>query len=118
MSDVEKPAGAGSPKDDPLFLALIGNLQLMTFVYLGKVGDPGTGEQSRNLPAAKASIDTLRMLRLKTRGNLGATENQLLDHVIFELELNYVDEATTSETASPDAAPTHADDTPADQTAN
>ncbi|MBN1426127.1 DUF1844 domain-containing protein [Candidatus Fermentibacteria bacterium] len=91
--------GTGGPVDDALFLALVGNLQITTFVHLGKLADPGAGEPVRNLPAAKVSIDMLQMLRTKTNGNLSDAESRFLDHVIFELQMNYVDESSTPEPA-------------------
>ncbi len=96
-------------QDDPLLLALISNLQMMTFVYLGKLADPSRGTVHRNLAAARASIDTLQMLRRKTSGNLTDGESRLLDHVIFELQMNYVDEASKPESSeekqsAPDAS--------------
>ncbi|MCU0610589.1 MAG: DUF1844 domain-containing protein [Candidatus Eisenbacteria bacterium] len=86
--------------DEPLLMALVGNLQVMTYVYLGKLADPAGGDAVRNLPAAKASIDTLQMLRRKTAGNLTEAEARLLDHVIFELQMNYVDESSRPESSA------------------
>jgi hypothetical protein len=100
----------GKANENPLFLGLIGNLQVSAMVHLGKLTDPNSGETERNLSAAKATIDLLRMLREKTRGNLSNGERTLLDHAIFELELNYVEESgrdehdsTTEETDAEDA---------------
>jgi len=95
----DAPAGEFGANDDPLLLALVGNLQVMTFVYLGKLSDPARGETTRNLGAAKVSIDTLQMLRRKMAGNLSDSEGRLLDHVIFELQMNYVDESSKPEPA-------------------
>lgn len=107
MNDTGTPNPSKSaPADDPLFLGLASNLQVMAFVHLGKLADPGTGETVRNLPAARASIDMLQMLRRKTEGNLSDTEVRVLDHVIFELQMNFVDESSKPEPApgSPQAA--------------
>lgn len=93
-------AAEGGLAEDPHFLALVSNLHTATFVYLGKIAEPGSDAPARNLLAAKASIDTLRMLRTKTAGNLTGAETRFLDHVIFELQMNYVDEASRPE--SPD----------------
>lgn len=100
---------------DPYLLALIGNLQVTTFVHLGKIADPARGEPARNLAAARASIDTLQMLRRKMQGNLSEGESRLLDHVIFELQMNYVDEASKPEAepaASSEAPETSAEEAP------
>ena len=44
-----------------------------------------------DLPLARQTIDTLEMLQHKTRGNLDAEEDQLLEGVLYELHLRYVD---------------------------
>jgi len=41
---------------------------------------------------AKGTIDLLEMLQRKTKGNLDDDEQKLLEHVLYELRLNYVDE--------------------------
>jgi hypothetical protein len=84
-------------KENPLFLGLVGNLQVSAVIHLGKLADPISGETKRDLSAAKASIDLLRMLREKTHGNLTEGERRVLDHTIFELELNYVEESSREE---------------------
>jgi hypothetical protein len=83
--------------ENPLFLGLIGNLQVSAVIHLGKMADPVSGETKRNLPAAKASIDLLRMLREKTKGNLTDGERNFLDNAVFELEISYVEESGKEE---------------------
>lgn len=95
--------------ENPLFLGLVGNLQVSAVIHLGKMADPISGETKRNLPAAKASIDLLRMLREKTEGNLSEGEHKFLDHAIFELELNYVEESGKEE-RKPESEDTIAED--------
>ena len=92
----EKTEGT-TTNGDQLFLGLVGNLQVSAVIHLGKIADPISGETKRNLSAAKASIDLLRMLREKTQGNLSETERTFLDHAIFELQLNYVEESGKKE---------------------
>ncbi|MCK6512885.1 DUF1844 domain-containing protein [Myxococcota bacterium] len=49
-----------------------------------------------NLPMAKHMIDTLEMLREKTRGNLEREEEKLLQMLLFELQMKYVDKQKKS----------------------
>jgi hypothetical protein len=42
------------------------------------------------LPLAKHSIDTLGMLREKTKGNLSREEEKFLESILTELRLRYV----------------------------
>jgi hypothetical protein len=96
-------------RENPLFLGLVGNLQLSAVIHLGKLADPISGETKRDLSAAKASIDLLRMLKEKTLGNLTEGERSFLDHAIFELELNYVEESGKDE-REPETADTGLED--------
>ena len=50
------------------------------------------GGAEKNLPAAKQTIDILDMLSEKTKGNLGADEQSLLQGVLYELKMRYVKE--------------------------
>ena len=63
---------------------------------LGELPDPATGEARRDLQAAQQLIDIIGMLRDKTRGNLDATEQSLIDAVLFDLRMKYVELARQS----------------------
>ncbi len=82
---------------DPHFLALVQNLHVSVFIHLGKLEDPSAGKAAVNLEAAKATIDTLRMLQEKTAGNRTEGEEKLLEHVLFEAQMNYIDEVGKGE---------------------
>jgi hypothetical protein len=56
---------------------------------LGEQPDPLTGERQVHLEAARETIDILMLLRQKTRGNLSAEESNLLDRMIYELQMKY-----------------------------
>jgi len=80
-----------------LFLQVISMFQAAAMQQLGKFVDPTTGEVIRDLTQAKISIDILDVLKQKTKGNLTEVEGELLDKVLFELHMNYVDELKMSE---------------------
>ncbi len=44
-----------------------------------------------NLPLAKHNINILEMLKVKTSGNLNQDESKLLDQVIHDLKVKYVE---------------------------
>ena len=44
-----------------------------------------------NLPVARQTIDTLEMLTEKTRGNLTDTESKLLESILYELHMRFVE---------------------------
>jgi len=75
------------------FLQLIIGLESSGWVTLGKIANPMTGKLEKNLQAAKGIIDTLTMLKEKTKGNLSKNEENILNSVLQNLQLNYVEEA-------------------------
>jgi hypothetical protein len=79
-------------QNELLFLQIVMMFQGMAMQGMGKVMDPATQQVERNLDQAKYAIDTLGMLEAKTAGNLSDQEKQMLDHILFELRMNFVDE--------------------------
>lgn len=61
------------------------------FVHLGEVPHPETQRVDPNLVLAKQTIDLLGMLEEKTRGNLTPEEAKLLEHLLADLRLRYVE---------------------------
>jgi len=88
---VEKTS-SGEARNEFLFQHLIAMFQTLAFQQMGKLINPITNKLERDLQQAKITIDMLQMLREKTEGNLTEAEEKLLDGVIFELQMNYVDE--------------------------
>ena len=74
------------------FLALITSLASTCWMQLGKVPNPISNKIEKDLQNAKFTIDILRTLKEKTKGNLTEEEERLLISVIADLELNYADE--------------------------
>jgi len=79
-------------QNELLFMQLVMMFQGMALQNLGKVMNPVTNQIERNLEQAKNMIDILGMLDEKTKGNLNDNEQRLMEHVLFELRMNYVDE--------------------------
>ena len=80
-----------------LFMQLVMQNQQIAMMSMGKLKHPVTDKIERNLDLAKVSIDTLDMIKVKTKGNLSTNEERFLDEVIRELKLNYVDEKNKEE---------------------
>jgi uncharacterized protein DUF1844 len=57
---------------------------------LGEAPDPMTGQVHHDLGQAAELIDLLTLLRLKTEGNRTPSETQVLDDVLYDLQLRYV----------------------------
>ena len=74
------------------FVAFVLSLAHTAAVHFGDVPDPVSGDRTEpNLPAAQQMIDILALLEEKTRGNLTAEERQLLEQVLFELRMRFVE---------------------------
>jgi hypothetical protein len=103
----EQHTGADEHDDgsDLSFAAFVLSLAHTTAVHLGDVPDPASGHPSPpNLQAASQMIDILALLEEKTRGNLTAEERQLLDQVLYELRLRFVEVRTAGAGSRPEAA--------------
>ena len=59
-------------------------------IALGDAPDPVTGQRGRELPHAAEVIDLLLLLREKTEGNRTSEETQVLDELLYDLQLRYV----------------------------
>jgi hypothetical protein len=74
------------------FVAFVLSLAHTAAVHFGDVPDPVSGATApANLAAAQQMIDILALLEEKTRGNLTAEERQLLEQVLFELRMRFVE---------------------------
>ena len=78
------------------FAAFLMSLSTEALVHLGEMADPASGQAHRDLPMAQQLIDILGMLRDKTRGNLDQNEQSLLDAILFDLRMKYVEIARRS----------------------
>jgi Domain of unknown function (DUF1844) len=76
------------------FVAFILSLASNAAVHFGDLPDPTTNERRPpDLDAAAQLIEIISMLEEKTRGNLSAEERQLIDQVLYELRMRYVEAA-------------------------
>ena len=60
-------------------------------VQLGMTPDPASKEARADLDGAKQTIEILDLLKQKTAGNLSPSESGLLDELLFDLRLRYVE---------------------------
>lgn len=73
------------------FTGFILSLATSAAVHFGDIADPNTGEKLEpNLPAAAQMIELIALLQQKTRGNLIEPEERLVDDLLYELRLRYV----------------------------
>jgi hypothetical protein len=75
------------------FATFIVGLSTQALMHLGEIADPHTNQPVADLPAAQQLIDIIAMLENKTRGNLDHDEQSMLDAILFELRMKYVERA-------------------------
>lgn len=75
-----------------LFIQLVMQNQQMAMMSLGKLENPIAGKIEKNIEFAKLSIDTLDMIKEKTKGNLSEYEEKFLNETLRELKLAFVSE--------------------------
>lgn len=93
-------------KDRILFSQLIITFYDSAWQSLGKIMNPITGKVERNLDIARNSIDILDMLKRRTAGNLSPEETNFIDHALYQLKMNYVEEVEADKKAKAGAEAT------------
>jgi hypothetical protein len=83
-------------KNDQLLMQLIYMFHTSAMQGLGKITDPN-GQVIRNLEYVSQTIDLMEMLKVKTKGNTTDEIDKLLEGMLSELGLNYVDEKAKPE---------------------
>ena len=66
------------------------SLSSSALLHLGEIADPQTGQKTKDLPIAKHTIDTIAMLKEKTKGNLNEEEQKFLETILTDLRWRYV----------------------------
>ena len=84
----EAPVAAFPPVDFHTFVLSLGSSALL---HLGEIENPNDGVSQKDLPLAKHTIDILVMLEEKTKGNLSSAEERLMESLLYDLRLRYVE---------------------------
>lgn len=72
------------------FGSFISGLGMQALIALGEIPNPLTKKKEKELRQAKYIIDIICLLREKARGNLTTQENDLINDLIYELQMKYV----------------------------
>jgi len=75
------------------FATFVVGLSTQALVHLGELPDPHMSQSAADLPAAQQLIDIIAMLENKTRGNLDRDEQAMLESILFDLRMKYVERA-------------------------
>ncbi len=92
----ETPTDKGMPLPEIDFSSFVLSLSSSALFHFGQIPDPITNKNERNLPMAKQTIDILGILQEKTKGNLSKDEEQLIDNLLHDLRLKYIEESKKS----------------------
>lgn len=79
------------------FSTLILSLSQTALVHLGIAPPPDGGPSAPDLPLARQTIDMIGMLQEKTKGNLTGSEEHLMEQVLYDLRLKFVDRSKESQ---------------------
>lgn len=85
--DEEDFPGANDPAS---FVNFLSTLATNAAASLGAVPHPATGKRSLDLETGKYWLDVLAMVRDKTKGNLHPQESRLLEGILGDLRMQYV----------------------------
>ena len=92
--------GAPETTDPPMppasFEMLLTTLATEALMALGQVPHPITGQVEVKRNQAKFLIDTVDVLRQKTAGNLSNTEQQVIDSLLHQMRMVFIQTADAS----------------------
>jgi hypothetical protein len=87
----EAERSQGLPAVD--FHTFVLSLGSSALLHLGELDHPDGGQPEPDLGLAKHTIDIISMLQEKTRGNLSPPEEKLIESLLYDLRLRYVDKS-------------------------
>lgn len=90
--DAAPPAPAEPEQAEELnFSNYVASLGFQALIFMGEIPNPVTQQVEKNLGQSKFLIDTLLLLREKTKNNLTEQEDKLLDGAIYELQMKFIE---------------------------
>jgi hypothetical protein len=73
------------------FVTFVLSLYHSTRMHLGDAPGPEGEPSTAEVPLARQTIDLLGLVREKTRGNLTGEEERVLEQVLYDLRMRYVE---------------------------
>jgi len=73
------------------FSTFVISLSTQALMHLGEIANPVSGKVEADIGVAKQMIDILGMLKAKTSGNLNSNEDLLIEGILFDLRMKYVE---------------------------
>lgn len=90
VAEPAKPAAGGMPMPPASFEMLLTTLATEALMALGHIPHPLTGQVETHREQATYLIDTIDVLREKTKGNLTSEEQQLMESMLHQLRMAFV----------------------------
>lgn len=87
--ELHQPDSVQVPEVD--FMNFITSLSLQSLISLGEIESPFTNKKELNIKQARFLIDTLDMIKQKTAGNLAEEESKVLESMLYELKMKYIE---------------------------
>ena len=87
---IDDEADIPGAEDPASFVNFLSTLATNAAASLGAVPHPATGQRSLDLESGKYWLDILAMMRDKTKGNLHPQESRLLEGILGDLRMQYV----------------------------
>jgi hypothetical protein len=81
---------SGQDKIEITFGFFIAGLMMEAVIAMGDMENPVTHKKEQNLQHAKIIIDTLEMLKEKTKNNLTKEESEAMGAVLYDLQMRFV----------------------------
>jgi len=86
----EDAASQEAPLPEINFTNFLLSISTSALIQMGEIPDPTTKQSVKQLPLAKQTIDLIGMLKEKTKGNLAAEEEKLIDYLLYDLRMRFV----------------------------
>ena len=90
LDELDETSDIPGARDPASFVNFLSTLATNAAAALGAVPHPATGKRTLDLESGKYWLDVLGMLRDKTKGNLHPKEQQLIDGLLGDLRMQYV----------------------------
>ncbi len=91
LSAGAEPSASQEGMPEVNFIGYITSLAFQAMIFMGEIPNPITNETDKNLMQSKFLIDTLLLLKEKTKGNLSAQESDTLNGFIYELQTKFIE---------------------------
>ncbi|MFA5094023.1 MAG: DUF1844 domain-containing protein [Candidatus Omnitrophota bacterium] len=83
--------GNAESKYEPNFSIFVTSLGMQAMIFLGEMANPVNNETKVELDRARYMIETIALIKDKTKGNLSQEEQKLIDDVLYGLRLKYAE---------------------------